>query len=184
MLLYSLTGMVLGACCIYLDEFWQIVAEAIGIPVLFFGVISAVLLGIRVPGNLFAYKLKGRAGYHNLLTGILLINIAGYLAVFVLRNVWCLIPVFLVSLTAGIADPLILGYLHHHTESRIRATVESVFSLGLRLGSIGVGLLFGVISARFSIFAGFLLLGCAVLAYFMFYLVRRRRYAAENSAGE
>ena len=179
-LLYCLTGIVLGACFIYLDEFWQILAEAIGIPVLFFGVISAVSLGIRVPGNLLAHKLKGKISYHRLLTSLLLVNIAGYLAVFVLRNAWCLIPVFLVSLTAGITDPLILGYLHHHTESRVRATAESVFSLGLRVMSIGVGLLFGYISTRFSIFAGFLLLGCVGCVYFVFYLARQRRYATDE----
>jgi len=170
-LLYCLTGAVLGGCLIYLDEFWQIILDNIGIPVLFFGLVGAIESIIRMPGNLFAYKLKGKFRYKHIMWFIILINIVGYISIFFTRSILCLVPMILVSLAAGITEPLIAGYLHHNTESHIRATVESFSSLGLRVVSVGIGLLFGYISTGYSIFAGFLTLGLICFAYLFVFMV-------------
>ena len=154
-LIYSLSGMALGACLNYLDEFWQLVLEGAGIPVLFFGAVSALVSLCRIPGSLLAHKLKARFDYRTVLIAVMAVNAAGYAAVFYTRNALCLLPMALVSLAAGIADPLILGFLHHQTQSHIRATVESFASLGLQFASVLVGLVFGWAGERFSIFAGF-----------------------------
>ncbi len=166
---YCLTGAVLGACMIYLDEFWQILLDNIGVPVLFFGIISAVEMSFRIPGNLFAYKLKERFSYGRIFSCAITINALGYAAIFFMRNIMCLVPMVLVSLVAGIIDPLVGGYLHRHTESHIRATVESFSSLGLRLICIFVGLFFGYISTNVSIFTGFVFLGVVCLTYWIFF---------------
>ncbi len=173
-LIYCLSGAVLGACLIYLDEFWQLVLEDIGIPVLFFGIVSALQLSFRIPGNLFAYKLKEKFGYKTILTAIIVINAIGYFVVFCTRNVLCLIPMVIISMVAGITEPLITGYLHHQTESHIRATVESFSSLGLRFISMLVGLLFGFVSAWFSIFAGFAVLSIICTGYLMIFRVYKK----------
>ena len=60
------------------------------------------------------------------------------------------------------------------TVTLLRATVESFSSLGLRVISVGVGLLFGYVSMSFSIFAGFLGLSAVCLLYFGFYMVFAR----------
>lgn len=173
-LIYCLSGAVLGACFIYLDEFWQLILEDIGVSVVFFGIVSAIELSLRIPANLLGYKLKERFRYKKILAVILVLNIVGYLAIFLTRNVLCLIPMLAVSLVSGIAEPLIAGYLHHHTESHVRATVESFSSLGLRLISILIGLLFGYISSKFSIFAGFSVLSMICLGYFVFFITSRK----------
>jgi len=154
--LYCATGMVLGACVVYLDEFWQLIMEGIGVPVVLFGVISACIYLGKIPGSLLAHRLKERFKYKSILSAILAVNALGYAAVFLTRNALCLIPMAVVSLAMGVADPLVAGYLHHRAESHIRATAESFMSLGLRLFSMPVGLLFGAVSARASIFAGYL----------------------------
>ena len=174
-LLYCLTGAVLGGCLIYLDEFWQIILDNIGVPVLFFGVVSAIELVIRIPGNLFAYRLKDKFRYKNIIWFIILINIIGYISIFFIRSLWCLVPMILVSLAAGVTEPLLTGYLHHNTESHIRATVESFSSLGLRIVSVGVGLLFGYISTGYSIFAGFMALGLICFAYLIVFMVFHKK---------
>ena len=174
-LLYCLTGAVLGACLIYIDEFWQLVLEDVGIPVLFFGAASACVFLFRIPGSLLAHKLKGRFSYRAILAVILAVNALGYAAVFLTRGALCLLPMAAVSLAAGITEPLIAGYLHHHTESHVRATAESFASLGLRLLSMPVGLAFGAVSARFSIFAGFLPLGAVCAAWLAVFMVRSGR---------
>ncbi len=179
-LVYCLTGAVLGACMIYLDEFWQIILENIGISVIFFGVFSSLSFILRIPGNLFAYKLKEKFSYKHILTCTIGISIAGYAAVFLVRDWLCLVPMMLLSVVASIVDPLVTGYLHHHTESHIRATVESFSSLGLRIVSVGVGLLFGYISSRYSIFAGFLTLSTICFGYFVLFRIMGGRYFQFN----
>ena len=167
--IYCLSGAVLGSCLIYLDEFWQLILDEIGISVVFFGIASALVLSFRIPGNLLAYKLMKRFSYKTILVLVIILNIAGYLSIFFTRSVLCLIPVVAISFVAGIVEPLITGYLHHSTDSNIRATVESFSSLGLRLISILIGLVFGYISTQFSIFAGFALLSAICLVYFILF---------------
>ena len=173
-LLYCLTGAVTGACLIYLDEFWQLIMEDVGVPVLFFGAIGAAGMLFRIPANLLAYRLKEKFRYEIILTCLVSVSAVGYTAVFLTRNAFCLIPMIGVTVVGGIAEPLISGYLHHHTESHIRATVESFSSLGLRVISIPIGLLFGYISTAHSIFAGFAVLGGICLAYLVFLRSIRR----------
>ena len=163
-LIYCCTGAFLGACMIYLDEFWQIVLEKIEVPIVFFGAVGAAASTLRIPGTLFAYRLKEKYDYKHILACILCIGTIGYGALFFARSFFCLIPMALLFSVMGIVDPLVTGYLHHHTESQVRATVESFSSVGLRAFSACVGLVFGCISERYSIFAGFLSLGVACLA--------------------
>ena len=176
--IYGLTGAVLGACLIYLDEFWQLIIDNVGISVAFFGIIGAVEMSFKIPGNLLAYRLKEKLSYKIILIGILIFNVTGYIAIYYTRNVFCLIPMIAISLVAGIVEPLITGYLHHNTESHIRATVESFSSLGLRLISILIGLIFGYISTSFSLFAAFAYLGVICLLYLLFFLLAEKRQEA------
>jgi len=182
--LYCASGMVLGASLGYLDEFWQLLMEDIGVPVIFFGVISTLTLLPRIPGGLFAHKLKGRFSYRAILNIVLLVNAVGYIGVTLTRSVFCLVPMIAVFLAAGVVEPLVSGYLHHRAESHMRATAESFASLGLRLVSMPIGLIFGAVSTRLGVFAGFLPLGLLCLAWFAAFQVlhggRGGRQAACN----
>jgi len=174
-LLYCLTGAVLGACMVYLDEFWQLLMEGVGVPVLFFGAVSAGVLLCRIPGSLLAHKLKERFRYRAVLTVLLAVNVLGYAAVFFTRNLLCLLPMAVMSLASGVTEPLVAGYLHHRAESSVRATTESFASLGLRLLSMPVGLVFGYVSERYSIFAGFLPLAAICAAWLLIFIYVKRR---------
>jgi len=175
-LIYCLTGAFLGACMIYLDEFWQIIIGNIGVPVLFFGAVGATASTLRIPGNLFAYKLKEKYDHKFILTCIICISTIGYVAIFFARNLLCFIPMALLFSVMGIVDPLVTGYLHHHTESNIRATVESFSSVGLRVLSVGIGLLFGYFSTRFSIFSGFMVLATICFGYLIIFWISSRNH--------
>jgi len=174
-LLYCLTGAVLGACMIYLDEFWQLAMEGLGVPVALFGAVAVLLYLPRIPGSLLAHRLKERISYRALFLAILLVNALGYIAVFLTRNVLCLLPMAVVALAAGVTDPLVAGYLHHRAESNVRATAESFASLGLRLLSMPIGLVFGYVSAKHTIFAGFLPLGMVCLVWLIYFILRAWR---------
>lgn len=179
-LVYCTTGAVLGACMIYLDEFWQLLLDSVGVPVFLFGPVSAIEMLAAIPGNLCAYKLKERFSYRKLFTYIILIHAACFTALAFTQNALCILPMLLASFAAGITEPLVFGYLHHHTQSAMRATVESVFSMGLRIVAVGIGLLFGYVCASHSIFAGFLLLGALCLGYLILFPIWTKRYATES----
>jgi MFS family permease len=163
--IYCLTGAVLGSCIIYLDEFWQIILDNIGVSVVFFGAVSAASLVLRIPGSLIAYKLKEKFSYRKILTCTICFCAVGYAAIFLANGLLCLVPMMLLFVVSGIADPLVSGFLHRHTESGIRATVESFSSLFLRVVSVGVGLIFGYVSSNISIFAGVLSFSFICAAY-------------------
>jgi len=166
---YCFTGAVLGACIIYLDEFWQIVAESVHIPLVFFGLISAASLLLRVPGSLLAYKLREKYGYNRIFNFIIAISAFGYAAVFLTKSPLVLVPMMVLFVASGIVDPLVEGFLHKNTESHVRATTESFSSLILRVVSVVVGLPFGYISAKYSIFAGFIVPGVVCLGYLVLF---------------
>lgn len=105
--------------------------------------------------------------HYHFLSALIAINAIGYMIISRTRNVFCLIPILAVSWAAGITEPLITGYLHHHTESHIRATVESFASLGLQFLSMPVGLAFGFVSTRYSIFHGFAVLAAVCGSYLL-----------------
>ncbi len=177
---YCATGAVLGACLIYLDEFWQIVLENIGVSVIFFGAVCAFSSILQIPGNLFAYKLKEKFKYKHIFTCIICVCLVGYAAIFLVNDLLCLVPMMLLFMVSSIVDPLVLGYMHRHTESHIRATVESVSSLGLRIVSIVVGLLFGYISSEHSIFAGFLVLSFICLVYLILFSIAGHHFRGDE----
>lgn len=50
-------AMAIAACITYLDEFWQLYLDEMEFSVLLFGVFSALLSLVRIPGNLLAANL-------------------------------------------------------------------------------------------------------------------------------
>lgn len=182
-LTYCLAGAVLGACMIYLDEFWQLLLKDIGLPVYLFGPVSALQMLAAIPGNLCAYKLKEKLPVQTIFICLILIHAGCLTALAFTQNALCLLPMLLAAFAAGVREPLVFGCLHHHTESAARATAESFYSLGLRAVSAGVGLLFGRICAASSIYAGFLLLGAVCLGDLLlfFYFMKRSSRPAQRS---
>ena len=116
----------------------------------------------------------------SIMTCIIGVSTMAYAAIFLARDLFCLVPMLFLFAIDGIVDPLVIGYLHHHTESHIRATVESFSSLGLRVVSVGVGLLFGYISSEYSIFAGFLMLSGLCFGYLLIFRIAGKRHFHKN----
>lgn len=168
--LVLLSGMVTGAALNFLDEFWQIYISKLGIPVLYFGLLSAGFMFLRLPGNIFAYVMKKHFSYKLLLSGVLFIFTTGFLYISVVKGFSSLAAIFLICTFSGLIEPITAGYLHHKIDSSMRATLDSFQSLGLRSVVIVVGLGFGFFSSRFDIYGGygFIALLCGgFLVYFL-----------------
>ncbi|MFD1775373.1 MFS transporter [Paenibacillus rhizophilus] len=164
-----LSGMVTGASLNFIDEFWQLYLDRIGIPAAAFGLFSASIFLLRLPGNLLAYKLKTRMGSGPLLTAVTAVLAAGFLYLSMARNVSGLAAIFLICLAGGVIEPLAAGYLHHRIDSSMRATMDSFQSLGLNAALIAIGLGFGYFSSRWDVFGGYGFVGLLCLAFCVYF---------------
>lgn len=172
-------GVITGSCLVYVDEFWQLYAQDVGLPVVLFGVVLGINCLLNSISGLLAYKLKDKVPYTVLFAIVLCLFTIGVLMMAFLKSLMGLLFLFVSYGAAGIIEPLVSGYLHHRAPSEVRATVESYQSLGFRLTSALVGLAFGFVSTRLGIMSGFAFLGTLLFLVAVLYLLGSRRIALE-----
>ncbi len=172
--LLVVNAMALGACINYLDEFWQLYLRDMGLTVAFFGGFAALILLLRIPGNLIAAFLLQYVSEERLLALVLVVTAAGFAAAAIFPGIVGLAVICLIFFVSGLVDPVVSGYLHHHVSSDIRATVDSFQSLGKRAIVLMVGLGFGYIATWFSVATGFLFLSVICLLFLGTFLKRER----------
>jgi len=177
-----LYGVMIAATWDYVDEYWQIYLQEISIPVALFGVYSVIAGMLHSVGGVFAHRLKNKFSYNSVFLTLLLVSAAAILAASVIGEWYGAAILLLGNITFGVSVPLVSGYLHHRVSSSHRATVDSLQSLLLRLAVIAVGLAFGYVSTRYSIFTGFGLLGSILLVYAAYYSLFQHRLR-ENVLG-
>lgn len=165
-------AMAIGACVNYLDEFWQLYLDGIGFSIMYFGVFSAVISLSRIPGNLLAETLINHLKVDTIILIVLGISSFGFFMTAIYPGWIGIVAMIVVFIASGAVDPVVTGYLHHHSDSNIRATIESVQSLIERAIMFIVGIGFGLISSKVSLMTGFLFLAVVT---FMFFLVFFRK---------
>ncbi|QUE86452.1 MFS transporter [Exiguobacterium alkaliphilum] len=155
--------LVLGAFN-FVEEFWQLYARDVRVPIYWFGAISTGLLLIQIPGQLLAPHLLRVASaerWHRIIgwgIGI------GFLLLGSVPSPFGLIWMTIMACFAGVIEPIYLGVLHHRVPSAIRATTESSVSVLLHGSIIALGLLF-VVGAERTLFSAFLMIGAVVCLY-------------------
>lgn len=169
------SGMVSGAAINFIDEFWQLYLNRLGVPVAFFGLFSAGCILFRLPGSMMAYKLKTRFSYRALISVVIFIITAGFFYITFVKSITSLLVIFLICIAAGVIDPLAAGYLHHRIDSSMRATIDSFQSLGLKAVTIVAGLGFGFFSARFDVFGGYGFIALLCSVYLFCYMVLSKK---------
>ncbi|MBW7477312.1 MFS transporter [Paenibacillus oenotherae] len=173
--LVMLSGMVTGAAINFIDEFWQIYLNRLEIPVIYFGLFSALFFLLRLPGNVLAYKLKGRFSHRILLSAVTAVLALGFVYISAVRDYSGLAALFIICLAAGVIEPLAAGYLNHRIDSSMRATMGSFQSLGENAVLVLAGLGFGYFSSRFDVFGGFGFVAILCSAFFVYFAFASRR---------
>ncbi|MFA6461974.1 MAG: MFS transporter [Candidatus Woesearchaeota archaeon] len=168
-----LYGVITGAVLVELDEYSQLFFQSISLPLLFFGVITSMRLLLEGSGGFIAYRLKNKIKLDTALMIILMLAITFVFLSAYMKSLISLIPLLLAFFAMGIISPLVLGYVHHHVDSKHRATVESFQSLLLNGFSILVGLSFAYVSDHISIFGGYALLGSILFVYLLYFVIRK-----------
>ncbi|MGM7724334.1 MFS transporter [Metabacillus sp. Hm71] len=173
--LVVLSGMVTGAALNFIWEFWQLYLNRLEIPVVYFGLFSAMFMLLSLPGNLLAHILINRFRYRTLLLAVAAVLAIGFLYVSIIRDFTGLVAVFLIFLVSGIIEPIVSGYLHHKMDSSMRATIDSFQSLGLNGVLILTGLGFGYFSSAFDVFGGFGFIGLICGGFFVYFLFASKK---------
>ncbi|WP_438447273.1 MFS transporter [Gorillibacterium sp. sgz5001074] len=162
-------GMVTGASMSFLYEFWQTYLNRLGYAPAAFGFFSSALFLGQLPGSLLAHRLKRRFRSRSLLLAVAAGTAACFAAIAFLRGWAGIAAMLFAGMLYGLAEPLAAGYLHHRTDSAMRATLDSFRSLGENAVLTAAGLGFGFFSARYDIFGGYGFLaavcGAAALAF-------------------
>ncbi|MBD0379941.1 MFS transporter [Paenibacillus sedimenti] len=170
-----LSGMATGTAIGFIDEFWQLYASRLKIPVVYFGVLSAVLMLLRLPGNLLAHALLRRFSYRTLLISVTAVFAIGFTYTAVSKDYISLLAMLVICLFSGVMEPLVTGYLHHRIDSSMRATIDSFQSLGLNLVHILAGFGFGYFSSRYDVFGGYGFIALMCSAFLVWFIVASRK---------
>ncbi len=162
-------GALLGAVFVYADEFHQVYAYAIGVPLFAFGLLPLGSSGTFALGALIAYRTRRRFGYARALKMTLLLVPLLLFAASQLRNIVGLAFIFVMYGVYNHARTLHLGLLHAHVASHHRATIDSAYSMGINALIAFVGFAFAFIADAYSIFTAYLFLAALVAAYGIYY---------------
>ncbi|ALC92152.1 MFS transporter [Bacillus sp. FJAT-18017] len=159
-----LSGMATGAAINYIYEFWQLYLDRLTIPVMYFGVFSAGIMVLSLPGSLLAHWLIGKFSHAKLLTAVLVILTCGFSYLATIKGYTGLAVVYLICLASGMVNPIVTGFLHHRIDTDMRATIDSFQSLSLNAFQIITGIGFGFFAGHFDIFGGygFIAILCAI----------------------
>ncbi|MBP1961546.1 MFS transporter [Paenibacillus aceris] len=168
--LVMLSGMVTGASMSYIEEFWQLYANRLGTPVLFFGMLSAAIMLLQLPGNLLAYVLLRRFSYRSLIILMMIGITIGFICVSISKSYAGLAAMLIICLCSGVMEPLAAGYLHHRIDSTMRATTDSFQSLGENVLNTFAGLGFGYFAARYDVFGGYGFLALLCFAFLIWFV--------------
>jgi MFS family permease len=166
-----LSGMVTGAAINFIDEFWQLYVNRLEIPVLYFGLFSAVIMIVRLPGNIISHVIKNRFHNRTIILSVLAIFAVGFSIVSFIKGYIGLVAIFLICLVSGIMEPITTGYLHHRIDSSMRATIDSFQSLGLNAILVISGLGFGYFSSKYDVFGGYGFIAIICIVFFGYFYV-------------
>ena len=169
--LILLSGMVIGVAVSFIDEFWQLYLNRLGIPVVYFGLFSAITMVVRLPGNLFAHVVGKWFGNRTILLTVSAIFVALFLWITLIKNISSLVAIVLICFVSGVIEPITTGYLHHRIDSSMRATIDSFQSLGFNVVLIIAGLGFGYFSSEYDVFGGFGFIAVMCVVFFGYFLI-------------
>ncbi|NOU72358.1 MFS transporter [Paenibacillus sp. LMG 31458] len=153
--LVMLSAMVSGAAIGYIEEFWQLYVSRLGVPVVYFGMLSAAIMLLQLPGNLMAHVLIRWFSYRTLIFIIMVVFAVGFTYVAISKDFIGLTAMLIICLFSGVMEPIATGYLHHRMNSSMRATIDSFQSLGENLVHTLAGLGFGYFASKYDVFGGY-----------------------------
>jgi MFS family permease len=173
--LVMLSAMVSGAAIGYIEEFWQLYVSRLGVPVVYFGMLSAAIMLLQLPGNLMAHVLIRWFSYRTLIFIIMVVFSVGFTYVAISKDFIGLTAMLIICLFSGVMEPIATGYLHHRMNSSMRATIDSFQSLGENLVHTLAGLGFGYFASKYDVFGGYGFIALLCYAFLVWFIGASRK---------
>lgn len=157
----------------YLDEFYQLYFKAVNFPISLFGVFKVISFSVRIPGAMIAHKALRKLNHIFIMKCIVILAGIFLMASSILTGYIGIVLMVFTLFLSGVAEPVVTGYLHHRIPSKIRATLDSTLSLFSRLIHIPIGLGFGYMVTKNTIFIGFMYLGVVLLVFSVIFILAK-----------
>ncbi|RWZ55128.1 MFS transporter [Halobacillus fulvus] len=175
-----LSGIILGASIVFIDEFWQLYVRDGGLSVGWFGIVMSVLFLLRIPGQVTAHLLVQRYAAESILLWVLAIFSLGFLYVSVAPGLMGLAAIFIICLCDGLVYPIVVSRLHRSIDTKARATAESLWSWCENLVMVLIGFCFSYAATMNGLTGGFAFIGAVcglsfVICMMMVYKKRSSR---------
>ena len=171
---YIFYSAIFGAATLTMAWFVQPYFVALGLEVIYFGLIGAGLnLAVAIP-SFYAHVVERKIGTKTLLTLLLLLTVVCYFTVANTNTIWGIGILLVFYITRGVATPVLRDYMNRHTPSNMRATVMSIRGFIIRVLFASTSPIFGYVADLYSLQyalylsgALFLFFGLIVLIYLL-----------------
>ncbi len=153
LIIYSST---VGASTLVAVWLLQPYFKLLNIPIAYFGILWATFNASAAAFALFANKLEKSLGLQNTLIFLAIAPAIAHIALYKFTYVWALIFVFLYYMSFALSGPIIKDYINREIDSKIRASVLSVYSLFSRFVFIVFSPFIGYFADIYSLQSAFL----------------------------
>lgn len=136
---------------------------AVGLPLVYFGVVWSLLVLSLVPASFFAHRIEEVFGKRRSLFLITSLPIIGFFLLSLVDVIYGIAILFLFYLARGFGSVVLSDYVNVLIPSTIRATVLSVQALMMRLVFLILGPIIGWMSDVYSIQMALFASGCIFL---------------------
>ena len=168
---YILYSAIFGVTTLVMAWFAQPYFSALGIEVVYFGLIGAGLnLAVAIP-SFYAHILESKIETKTLLIFFLFSFVACYVAVAYFFSFWGLLILLIFYITRGIATPVLRDYMNRHTPSNMRATVMSIRSFIIRVLFASTSPFLGYVADVYTLQHALYLSGALLLLFGVIILV-------------
>lgn len=168
-------GALLGAVFFSGHILYQPYFREMGVPLVYFGVIYAIMCLITAFASKYAHVAEGRLGEKKMLFLMIALPIAGFTGMALTKSVVGLLFPLFISITVGFFNPILTEYINRHVESHHRSTVISLRSLSYEISATILAPFIGWITDAYSLraalgmSAGILVIDIILLSLIFFY---------------
>lgn len=174
---FILYSSIIGAATLTMAWFVQPYYKLLGIKIVYFGVIGAVLnIAVAIP-SFYAHVIEKKIDTNKLLILILILICICYIIVSQFVSLWSLSILFIFYIVRGVATPVLRDYMNRHIPSEMRATVMSIRSFIIRMIFASTSPILGYIADVYSLQNALLM--CSFLFFILglislLYLIKSR----------
>lgn len=153
----------IGASTLTMVWFIQPYFTLVDLPLVYFGLVWAILNILVGIFSIYAHKIEYRVGRKKSLISLIFIVFVAYILLAIFQSLWAIVFIVLFYLVRGVSEPILRDYVNRIIPSEMRATVLSVKNLVGRLIFSIIGPFIGFVADVYTLPMAFLSSGIIFL---------------------